>query len=150
MEEDMKRHVIQPEDVGRISEWLSTRGGIAVWESQNLSDPGRTVTTPVLNADGTPVSPPGWQFSGAHVTIIRDPEEVWVSVDEEVKRFRVGVRQGSQGLMLKVTDGGTRRIRNAVIKAGEGSYHVFDYDTQEAVIMRPISQKRLDEYKEAK
>ena len=57
--------------------------------------------------------------------------------DIEVKRFRVGVRWGSQGFMLKVTDGGTRRIWKEVSKAGEGAYYRFDYMTQEAVIMKP-------------
>ena len=57
--------------------------------------------------------------------------------DIEVKRFRVGVRWGSQGFTLKVTDGGSRRIRREVSKAGDGAYHVFDYMTQEAVIMKP-------------
>lgn len=57
--------------------------------------------------------------------------------DIEVKRFHIGLRMGSQGLIVKVTDGGTRRIRHEVAKAGDGAYYTFDYGTQEAVIMRP-------------
>lgn len=133
------RYVVTSENVAWISEWLKTRGGIAIWESLDLSDPGRTVTTPRLQANGEPVTKPGWKYSDAPVRIITDPAEVWVSVDEEVKRFHVA------GFTLKVTDGGSRRIRREVEKAGEGAYHVFDYNTQEAVILRPVSQARLDE-----
>jgi hypothetical protein len=71
---------------------------------------------------------------------------VLVSKDVEVKRFRVGVRAGSQGLSLKVTDGGTRRIRSAVKRAGEGAYYKFDYSTQEAVIFKPGTQIPLLEF----
>jgi len=55
----------------------------------------------------------------------------------EVKRFRVGLRMGSQGFLIKVTDGGSRRIRREVSKAGEGAFFVFDYSEQSAVIMKP-------------
>lgn len=48
--------------------------------------------------------------------------------------------------MLKCTDASTRRIRAAVERAGEGAYHVFDYMTQEAVIMRPTRQVPIAEY----
>ena len=59
---------------------------------------------------------------------------------KEVKRFHVGVRPGSQGLSLKVTDGGSRRIRAEVAKAErvhkKSAWHVFDYeDHNNAVIM---------------
>jgi hypothetical protein len=56
---------------------------------------------------------------------------------KEVKRFRVGIRMGSQGLRVKVTDGGSRRIRREVAKAGAGATYTFDYMTQEAVILVP-------------
>lgn len=46
-------------------------------------------------------------------------------------------------MTLKVTDGGSRRIRAAVSKAGEGSWYTFDYSTQEAVILKPSSLTTL-------
>ena len=64
--------------------------------------------------------------------------DVVVTVDKEVKRFRVGVRMASQGFaFLKVTDGGSRRIRKEVSKSGENPTYRFDYETQEAVILVP-------------
>ncbi len=140
------RYTINSENMALISKWMKTRGGIAIWRSRDLSDPGRSVTTPRLQESGEPTTKPGWQYGNEPDQIITDPAEVWISVDEEVKRFHVAVRMGSQGFSLKVTDGGTRRIRKEVEKAGEGAYYVFDYETQEAVILRPVSQKRLDEF----
>ena len=139
------RYTILPENVDRITEWLRMRGGLAIWTSIDLSDPGASMTTPATNADGTPKTKPHWMMGDKPVRIITDINDVWVSVVEEVKRFRVGVRMGSQGMSLKVTDGGTRRIRREVSKAGEDAYYQFDYDTQEAVIMKPASQTPLAE-----
>lgn len=81
--------------------------------------------------------------------IITDPDDLEVAIDREVKRFHVAVRMGSQGMCLKVTDGGTRRIRKEVAKAGKGAYHVFDYDDWDnAVIMAPEKVVPFTQYVE--
>jgi hypothetical protein len=54
----------------------------------------------------------------------------------------VAVRQSGFG-SLKLTDAATRHVRAAVAKAGDGAYYIFDYGTQEAVIMQPDSEKTL-------
>ena len=133
----MEKHLTSPEDAARFKTWLETRGGIAVWPSINLSNPDASWSTPALNEDGTPMTKPTWQAANEPERIITDIADVEVVIDKEVKRFRVGIRTGSQGMMLKVTDGGSRRIRAAVEKAGGGAYHVFDYSTREAVILAP-------------
>ena len=51
-------------------------------------------------------------------------------------------------MSLKVTDGGTRRIRKEVGKAGEDAWYEFDYGTQEAVIFVPGEVVGLLEYLE--
>lgn len=132
-------YIIRESDASQIAIWLRDRGGIALWESVDLSDPGFRLTTPRLSADGTPTPKPHWKVGSQPVRIILSPAEITVAVDEVVKRFHVGVRMGSNGFALKVTEGGTRRIRRAVAKAGEGAYHAFDYFTQEAIILRPKS-----------
>lgn len=134
------------ENAPRILDWLQHRGGLAIWPSINLANPAASWTTPALDAEGKPSTKPTWEAASTPERVITDISDVLVSVDKEVKRFRVGVRMGSQGLMLKVTDGGTRRIRAAVAKAGAGAYHIFDYGTQEAVIMAPEKQIPLDEW----
>ena len=74
-----------------------------------------------------------------------------VSFDKEVKRFHVAVRLGSQGMSYKVTDGGTRRIRAEVEKAGDGAYYTFDYDDyKNAAIMAPEKEMSLSAYAKEK
>lgn len=53
-------------------------------------------------------------------------------------------------MQIKCTDAATRRIRAEVAKAGDGAYYVFDYATQEAVIMKPESQVSLLEFLETR
>lgn len=131
-------HTIRAQDAALVLKWLQTRGGIAVWQSVNLSNLDGGWTTPATAVDGTPMPKPNWQ-AGEVPTIITDAAEVMVAFDREVKRFRVALRRGSQGLSVKVTDVGSRRIREAVAKAGKGAYYLFDYATQEAVIMAPTA-----------
>lgn len=143
----MTAHTVTAENAEKISKWMRERGGIAVWSSINLSNLDAGWTTPARNEDGTPAGKPSWQADEIP-EIITDPAEVSVSFDKEVGRFRVAVRRGSQGLSFKVTDGGTRRIRKAVAKAGEGAYYKFDYETQQAVIMAPDKTMTLIEWRE--
>ena len=143
-----KPYVVNVLDAPRISEWLKNRGGILIWRSINLSNPGASWTTPALDKDGKPYGKPTWQCANEPERHITDPAEVIVSVDKVVKRFHVGVRMGANGLQLKVTDGGSRRIRHEVAKAGEGAYHEFDYSSQDAVILKPERQIPLTEWKE--
>ena len=141
------KHIVSAEHAAQVWRWMQERGGIQVWQSVDLSDPGKTWTTPVNDGDGKPVMmKPSWQAASTPAQTITDANDVLVSVDREVKRFHVGIRVGAQGLKMKVTDGGSRRIRAAVAKAGEGAYHVFDYSTQEAVIMAPVETLPLSEY----
>jgi hypothetical protein len=91
---------------------------------------------------------PRRQTANEPITIITDPAEVGVSTDEEIKRFRIAIRPSSQfgWMRTKVSDGGTRRIRHEVAKAGDGAYYQFDYETQEAVIYRPTGWQSLADW----
>jgi hypothetical protein len=142
----MEKHIVASENAERIWNWLQTRGGLAVWMSINFSNFGASWTTPVNDANGTPTGKPTWQADSKPFRIITDPDEVVVAVDEEVKRFHVATRVGSQGFTMKCTDGATRRIRHEVMKAGEQAYYRFDYETQEAVILKPKSITPIAEY----
>lgn len=90
----MDKHIVASENAARIWNWLQARGGLAVWESINMSNPGASWTTPANKEDGTPTEKPTWQADSKPMRIITDPADVVVSVDEEVKRFRIGVRMG--------------------------------------------------------
>jgi hypothetical protein len=47
-----------------------------------------------------------------------------------------------------LSDGSNRKVLRAVEAAGDGAYHLFDYVTQEAVIMRPSRVVPLPEWPE--
>jgi len=124
--------IVSAENARTVAGWfLGIPPGVMVWDSVNLSHPGAQWLTPLG------VGKPTWQVGDEPSLVITNPDDVGVVVMEEVKRFRVGIRMGTQGLSMKVTDGGTRRIRAAVEKAGEGATYTFDYETQEAVILAP-------------
>jgi hypothetical protein len=143
---NLKPYITTPDNAEKIAGWLRDRGGIAIWTSIDFSRAGQSLTTPATDPDGSPFSKPVWWVGSKPECIITDPDEVLISKDVEVKRFHVALRTGSQGLQIKCTDGATRRIRAAVAKAGEGAYYVFDYSTQEAVILKPESQVPLADY----
>ena len=145
----IEKHVCNPQSAKQMLEWIKTRGGLALWRSINLSNPGETWTTPLNKADGTPMPKQSWEMANEPYRVITDPAEVEVHIPKEVKRFHVGVRMGSQGLSWKVTDGGSRRIEREVAKANEkygDAWYEFDYSTQDAVILVPDARIPLEEF----
>jgi hypothetical protein len=141
----MDNYVVAEDNAAKIAEWLRTRGGIAIWKALDFS--GQSMTTPVHNADGLPATKPHWSMANTPDRIITDMAEVTVATDVEVKRFHVATRVGANGLRVKVSDGGSRKIRSEVAKAGEGAYHTFDYGSeQNAVIMKPSKLTPLVEW----
>lgn len=130
-----EKHECAPENAASMRMWIEKRGGIAIWPSVNLSNPGASWSTPANTLEGTPTPKPTWQAADKPERVITDPNEVVVVTRKEVKRFHVAVRQA--GLTLKCTDGATRKIRAAVAKAGEGASYEFDQGSQEAIITVP-------------
>jgi hypothetical protein len=47
---------------------------------------------------------------------------------------------------MVLTEGSAKKMFRAVQKAGDGAYHIFDYSTQQAVIMKPVSKQTLAEW----
>jgi len=138
---------INTDRASTIYSWITTRGGLAVWKSISLSDPGKQLLTPALT-DAAPTPRPHW--SVAETPEIYGPDrlpEIIVSVDEEVKRFHIALR--NTGLYIKLTDASSRKVRAEVARAGEGAYHAFDYSEQEAIIFRQVSTTPLSEYIES-
>jgi len=146
---DQKPQIISAEVAAQIAEWIANRGGAAIWESIDLSDPGFSLMTPVRTAEGEPALKPHWEVANSPARIITNAADIVVSTDEEVKPFRVAIRPGSNGMSLKVSDGGSRRIRSALAKAGEGAYHQFDYITQEVLILKPSKLTPLTEWRQS-
>ena len=148
------RIIVSPENARRVADWIASRGGVALWNTHNPSDPGRSWTTPLTNDDGSPVGKPHWS-AGEIIAKATTTDDVDVETVEEVKRFRVTLRRSSNGFTLKCTAASSERIRKAVAKAAKQSingeaYHEFDYSSQEAVIFVVTGVTRLTDFLKAK
>lgn len=151
---DQFKHTCLVEDAAKLREWVAHRGGVAVWRSINLSNPGKSWSTPANQKDGNPTVKPTWESGDAPTFIVTDPALIGVVTDQEVKRFHVAIRPGSQNflgtpLMWKCTDKASARIRRELERAGKGSRYEFDYGTQECVILAPISVVPLSHWRPA-
>lgn len=129
------------QDAHKLKEWVKTCGGVAQWESVNLSNPNAAWLTPA-----NVTSKPTWQAANEPAQIVTDPTEIGVITYREVKRFHVAVRRGSQGLSLKLTDASSTKLRKALEKAGDGATYWFDGFSQDAVIMVPAEIVSLDNW----
>lgn len=103
-----------PENAPKLADWIATRGGIAVWNSANLSNPGGQWLTPSLDAEGKRVPKPTWQAADEPEMIVVMPERVGVEAISEFKRIRVALRRSSNGLMLKLTDHSQHMVDKAL------------------------------------
>jgi hypothetical protein len=145
-ESNAEKFIIHTDNAALIAGWLKDGRGIAHWLSIDLSDPGFALTTPALQADlFTKTVKPHWKVGNEPERIIFDASEVEVRTYGLAKRFHVGVRMGGNG-MMKVTDGGTRRINRELAKAGDGATNSFDYETQDALIFRPNGSEPLTKW----
>ena len=140
----------KPMNASQMIGWFKDRGGIAVWESVDLSRPGDQVFTPATGLDGQPSQKPNWWVGNNPKCIVTNPSEFVVETGREVKRFHIALRVGQQGLKIKCTDGSSRRIRKAVERASQDgtidAWYEFDYETQEACIYVPDVTVPLDEW----
>jgi hypothetical protein len=114
------------EDALKIALWLDKRGGVAVWQRINLSNLG-SAFCPVKGEDGTPTQKPSWEYANAPERIVTDPADVIVFVPVVACRMHVAVRRSSNGLMLKLTDASSAKVRAMLEKLGEKSSYYFDY-----------------------
>ena len=133
----------------RFALWIESRKGLAIWNSINLSDPGKQLITPVLDPEGKPATKPHWGVANEPSEIITDPAQVILQKPKEFKRFRVAIRPSGNGLAFKCTDASSRKIRATLEKAsedGSDSWYEFDYENQEAVVYIPGDQITLADY----
>lgn len=153
-------------DAAKIHGWLLHRGGILIWRSVNLSNPGQSWTTPATirrgDCEGSkaqegspddilPYPKPTWQAANQSERHITSAADVRVSTAKEVKRFHVATRMGGNGLSIKLTDASSRKLRSEVAKAheqyGKDAWYVFDYgDYKNAVILIEDSAIPLTEW----
>lgn len=132
---------IQESNAAKIAEWFRTRGGILVWDNADLGfDRGDTIT-PMVDANGQPVGKPAWWCGQARA--ITSPEEIVVIRKKEVARFPVAVRlRGSFQHKLVLTDGSARKLAKAKSRF-PGSWHEFDFLSQEAILFVEAGREPL-------
>jgi hypothetical protein len=126
--------------------WINERGGLAVWNRQDLENAGRSFTTPLLQEDGSYTEKPHWSTGSKPDRIETDPSKVLVFIPEEVRRIRVAVKRC--GLSYILTDASKKKLKAAVDKAGPDAYFEFDYETQQAVIFNIKSKLSLQAWRD--
>jgi hypothetical protein len=143
MPETLERiEICVPDSKERFAEWIANRGGVIRWRNLNLSNPNAgDHYTPVRgpNGEGNQQSAPHWSVGFAE--IITDLSRFrFVKELKEVKRIKIAVRMGSQGLSLKLTDGSSNRLRKAMSKIQEQHKTVpcYHFEGPEAVIQVPV------------
>lgn len=144
----MGKHLCSPENAPKFLEWIRTREGIAVWKTVNLSDPGQSWTTPVINAKGERLTRPHSYAAAEPDQIITSADDVDVQVGKEVKRFHVGIERHT--MAFKLTTAASDRVRREVDKASTkhqcDAWYEFDYNAQDALIFIPASTQTLTEF----
>ena len=106
-----------PEDAPKFRVWIESRGGVAVWQSVNLSNAGASWSTPALAEDGTPYTKPTWQ-AGNTPRVVTDPAQVGVITAELFKAFPVALRRGS-GYSFNISDAAQRKLDKVMAQCEE-------------------------------
>ena len=102
------KHMVTAENAVKIWGWLQDRGGIAIWQSVNLSNAGASWTTPNEQADGTKTNKPTWQAEDRPSRIITDPAEVmWVLGSQRVAKAHIT----SAGSVMSISSSTTMTSR---------------------------------------
>jgi len=126
----MKQIKFDKSDASKAIDWLTSRGGIAVWTNCNLSSHsiGGESYTPALTLDGKPTSSPGWQYGNTPSRIVTDASEVCIV--EYSEHCRVKVIPGQYGPPCDPIKRGREKVDSALQAAGEGSYWQFDWSSR--------------------
>lgn len=133
--------VTTPNAKEKFADWIANRGGVVIWRNVNLSnrDAG-LMFAPLRDAAGQENGKPHWSRErGELVTDISRFR--FVRELREVKRIKIAVRMGAQGLCLKLTDGSTNRLRKACAKIAEqnnGTEPTYHFEEDQAVISLPV------------
>ena len=134
----MPIRITAPNAKEKFTDWIANRGGVFQWLNVNLSG-GNDLFTPAKDDAGNDYPKPHWGVDNKPILITDISAFEFVKM-VEVKRFRVALRRGAQGLSIKLTDASSRKLRNWLDKFGPNSIYEFDYSVQEAVILIPENE----------
>ena len=162
-----KKYTIECEadNARKFWNWIQTRGGVAKWQSENLSNPSASWSSPATIRRGDyegpqasegspddilPYPKPTWQ-AGNNPTVVTSPKEIGVFVSKLYKAFPVGLRSGS-GFSTVITDAAQRKVDKYLDecneKHGDSFYKkgVLDIDGASIGIYYTESIVPLDEW----
>jgi hypothetical protein len=124
----LEKYRVAAENAGKISLWLKERGGIQIWKSRDLADPGASKTTPYLDPAGNVAKSPGWKFGDKPDRHITDEADVEVAFPKLVESFRVKFVQ--KGMRITVNAAGSRKIKLRLghwsETTGKEAFYTFD------------------------
>lgn len=103
----------RPDHAAKLRDWIANRGGVALWRSIDLSDPGATVLTPANSAK------PHWKFANEPEVIVTKESDVGVYTEVLFKAFHVTLRRSSNGLSLKLTDHASAKVHKIMDECHE-------------------------------
>jgi hypothetical protein len=128
----------------KFQDWITNRGGVQVWVSQNLSyDAGRLTFNPQRDAAGNEnKAAPHWSLKLQEV--VTDISRFrFANSYKELQRCKIAIQhRRNNTLMLELTSGSTNRVRKILAKLHDAghkeAFYEFDYDSQEAVFQVPV------------
>lgn len=105
-------HSCDEENAPKFALWIRARGGVAVWPSVDLGDPGASWSTPVRQPDGEPTTKPTWKAANKPKSIHLDPDRIGVYVPGVFKELPVTLKRN--GMTLYLTDASQRKVDKAM------------------------------------
>lgn len=113
----------EPAHAKLFAGWIATRGGVLTWESKDLSNPNRSMSTPARTQDGNPCPSPHWIFGQTPASHVIGLDEVEVYSHEDVKTFDVKLKiSGHQIVLSKSSE---KKVHEALHQY-PGSWFIFE------------------------
>lgn len=103
----------RPDHAAKLRDWIQNRGGVALWRSIDLSDPGASVLTPADSAK------PRWKFANEPEVIVTRGSDVGVYQEVLFRAFHVALRRSTNGLAFKLTDYASERVHKVMNECRE-------------------------------
>jgi hypothetical protein len=87
----VKPNEVTADNAAKVWDWLQTRGGIAVWQSELIGDCSSGMTTPRFDKHGAPGTSPHWRCPGPPLLITDTAEVVVISETFRATQDRPGI-----------------------------------------------------------
>ena len=105
-------HECDEHNAAKFLDWIRNRGGVAVWQSVNLGNPGASWSGPMQQANGDPSSKPNWESDTKPASVHTDATKIGVYSAVLVETIPAKVKVN--GMQMVLTSGTTRRLTAAL------------------------------------